>query len=290
MDSLQLLSRIRNIPLVSSRLVEGFLSGNYRSVFRGPGLEFDEVREYNEGDDVRSIDWNVTSRMGAPYIKTFREEREMALLLMIDVSASLQTGGGTYKKSDTAAIVSALLAHSAVHNNDRVGAVFFSDRIEKWVPPMKGRNHLMRLVQDMASIEPKGKGSDLSLAIACVEQSMKRRGICILVSDFRIPPAFRQMSMLGRKHDLIAVKITDPADKNLPKTGFMELHDVESGRITPSFGFSAKYRKEQEDFWLTDHIFWQRECRRRGIDSMVIDTEDDPARALLSFFKRRKGK
>ncbi|HAK44460.1 MAG TPA: DUF58 domain-containing protein [Spirochaeta sp.] len=290
MDSLQLLSRIRNIPLVSARLVEGFLSGNYRSVFKGPGLEFDEVREYSTGDDVRSIDWNVTSRMGSPYVKTFREEREMALLLMIDVSASLQTGSGTYRKADTAAIISALLAHSAVHNNDRVGAVFFSDRIEKWVPPMKGRNHLMRLVQDMASIEPKGRGSDLSCAIACVEQSMKRRGICILVSDFRIPPAYRQMSMLARKHDLIAVKITDPADRKVPETGLMEVQDPESGMIIKSFGFSPGYRKDYEDFWLADHIFWQRECRRRGIDSMVIDTEDDPARALLSFFRRRKGK
>ena len=290
MDSLQLLSRIRNIPLVSSRLVEGFLSGNYRSVFRGPGLEFDEVREYSEGDDVRSIDWNVTSRMGSPYVKTFREEREMALLLMIDVSASLQTGSGTYRKADTAALISALLAHSAIHNNDRVGAVFFSDRIEKWVPPMKGRNHLMRLVQDMASIEPVGRGSDLSLAVACVEQSMKRRGICILVSDFRFPPAFRQMSMLSRRHDLIAVKITDPSDKKMPETGLMELRDPESGKIIKSFGFSSRYRKDFEDFWLADHVFWQRECRRRGIDSLVIDTEDDPARALLSFFRRRKSR
>ena len=290
MDSLQLLSRIRNIPLVSSRLVEGFLSGNYRSVFRGPGLEFDEVREYTEGDDIRAIDWNVTARMTSPYVKTFREEREMALLLMIDVSASLQTGTGTYRKADTAAIISALMAHSAVHNNDRVGAVFFSDRIEKWVPPMKGRNHLMRLVQDMASIEPRGKGSDLSLAVACVEQSMKRRGICIIVSDFRIKPAYRQLSMLGRKHDLIAVKVTDPSDRECPPGGFMHLRDAESGRITPAFGFSSRYRKEYVDFWHTEHIFWQRECRRRGIDTLVIDTEDDPAKALLGFFRRRKRK
>ncbi len=290
MDSLQLLSRIRNIPLVSAHLVEGFLSGNYRSVFRGPGLEFDEVREYAEGDDIRAIDWNVTSRMGAPYIKTFREEREMALLLMIDVSASLQTGSGQYRKADAAAIVSALLAHAAVHNNDRVGAVFFTDRIEKWVPPMKGRNHLMRLVQDIATIEPSGKGSDLALAVACVEQSMKRRGICVLVSDFRTPPAFRQLSMLARKHDLIAVKITDAADRVVPSSGLAELRDSESGRITKSIGFSSKYRKDLQEFWLTDHIFWQRECRRRGIDSMVIDTDEDPARALLSFFKRRKSK
>ena len=288
MDSLQLLSRIRNIPLVSSKLVDGFLSGNYRSVFRGPGLEFDEVRDYADGDDIRSIDWNVTSRMGSPYVKTFREEREMALLLMVDVSASLQTGSGSYKKADTAAVVSALLAHSAVHNNDRVGAVFFSDRIEKWVPPMKGRNHLLRLVQDVASMEPVGRGSDLSAAIACVEKSMKRRGICIIVSDFRMKATFRQMSMLAKKHDLIAVRITDPSDAGFPESGLMEVQDPESGRISSSFGFSSAYRRDYGEFWHADRIFWERECRRRGIDSMVVDTEEDPAKALLSFFKRRK--
>ena len=288
MDSLQLLSRIRNIPLVSSKLVDGFLSGNYRSVFRGPGLEFDEVREYSDGDDVRSIDWNVTSRMSSPYVKTFREEREMALLLMIDVSASLQSGSGTYKKADTAAILSALIAHSAIHNNDRVGAVFFTDRIEKWVPPMKGRNHLLRLVQDVASIEPSGRGSDLSAAIACVEQSMKRRGICIIISDFRMRATFRQMSMLSRKHDLIAVRVTDPSDSEYPPSGLMEVRDLESGKIMPSFGFSKRFREDYGEFWLTDKIFWERECRRRGIDSIVVDTEEDPAKALLSFFRRRK--
>ena len=290
MDSLQLLSRIRNIPLVSARLVEGFLSGNYRSVFRGPGLEFDEVREYTDGDDVRAIDWNVTSRMGSPYVKTFREEREMVLLLMIDVSASLQAGSGSMKKADAAAVISTLLAHSAIHNNDRVGAVFFTDRIEKWVPPMKGLNHLMRLVQDIASIRPEGRGSDLSTAIACVEQSMKRRGICIIISDFRVKSAYRQMSMLSRKHDLIAVKINDPSDTEHPKTGLMKIGDMESGKVIPSFGFSAGYRKDYGDYWLTDHIYWQRECRRRGIDSLLVSTEEDPARALLSFFRRRKRK
>lgn len=290
MDSLQLLSQIRNIPLVSARLVEGFLSGDYRSVFRGPGLEFDEVREYTDGDDIRAIDWNVTSRMANPYVKTFREEREMVLLLMIDVSASLQTGSGTMKKADAAALISVLLAHSAVHNNDRVGAVFFSDRIEKWVPPMKGRNHLMRLVQDIASIQPKGRGSDIALAIACVEQSLKKRGICLLISDFKTPSALRQMSMLSRKHDLIAVRITDPSDHDFPDTGLMELQDIESGKIRSSFGFSKKYREDYQEFWHTEQIFWERECRRRGIDTLVVDTEDDPAKALLSFFKRRKRK
>ncbi|MDC7124877.1 MAG: DUF58 domain-containing protein [Spirochaetales bacterium] len=288
MDSLQLLSNIRNIPLVSSRIVEGFLTGNYRSLFRGPGLEFDEVREYSEGDDIRTIDWNVTSRMGAPYVKTFREEREMAMILMIDVSSSLQTGSGTYSKADIAAIVSAILAHSAVHNNDRVGAVFFSDRIEKWVPPMKGHGHLMSLINDIASIEAKGHGSDLALAAACVQQSVKRRGICIVVSDFRIAPSFRHMSMLSRKHDLIAIKVVDPMEIKHPKSGFMEVRDVESGEVSKSFGFSPRYRESYQDFWDKEHIFWQRECRRRGIGSMVINTEDDPARELLSFFERRK--
>jgi uncharacterized protein (DUF58 family) len=155
---------------------------------------------------------------------------------------------------------------------------------------MKGRNHLMRLVQDVASIKPSGKGSDLSSAIAGVEQSMKRRGICIVISDFKLNPSFRQLSMLGRKHDLIAVKIIDPSDISFPRTGLMSMRDMESGRITPSLGFSARFRRDYEDFWHTDHVYWMRECRRRGIDYLVVDTEDDPARALLSFFNRRKRK
>ena len=290
MDSLQLLSSIRNIPLVSSRLVEGFLSGNYRSVFRGPGIEFDEVREYSEDDDIRAIDWNVTARMASPYVKTFKEEREMCLILMIDVSHSLFTGSGAYSKADTAAIISALIANSAVCNNDKVGAVFFSEKIEKWVPPQKGHRHLMSLIKDIATIKATKKGSNLTAAIACVERSMKRRGICMIISDFRLSPSFKQISMLGKKHELIAIKITDPLEKDHPNTGLMEVQDPETGKTMPSLGFLSNYRKQHNEYWNTDLVYRQREFLRRGIPFLSISTEEDPALALLKFFKRRKKK
>ncbi len=288
MNNLELFSKIKNLPLVSSRLVDGFLSGNYRSVFKGPGLEFDEVREYVEGDDARFIDWNVTSRLGTAYTKTFREEREIVLFLIVDISASLFAGSGKFRKQDTAAILSSLLAFSAVYNNDKVGAVFFSDRIEKWVPPMKGKKQVFRLIEDMMNIEAKGKGSDLKKAIRTVYESLNRRGICIILSDFRTPPCWKELSLLGKKHDLITLKITDPSDLDFPVSGLIELVDPETGATIYGSGHSKKFRQEYREFWETNDIFWRRECLRRGIDVLEISTTDDPVLKLLSFFSRRK--
>ncbi len=288
MNNLELFAKIRNLPLVSSRLVDGFLSGNYRSVFKGPGLEFDEVREYAEGDDARFIDWNVTSRLGAPYTKTFREEREIVLFLIVDISASLRAGSGKFRKQDTAAILSSLLAFSAVHNNDKVGAVFFSDRIEKWVPPMKGKKQVFRLIEDGMNLKAKGKGSDLKKAIRTVYESLNRRGICIILSDFRTPPCWKELSMLGKKHDLIALKITDPSDLEFPFSGLIELVDPETGATIYGAGHSRKFRTDYREFWETNDIFWRRECLRRGIPTLEISTSDDPVLRLLSFFSRRK--
>lgn len=288
MNNLELFSKIKNLPLVSSRLVDGFLSGNYRSVFKGPGLEFDEVREYAEGDDSRFIDWNVTSRFGSPYTKTFREEREIVLFLIVDISPSLQAGSGKFRKQDTAAILSSLLAFSAVHNNDKVGAVFFSDRIEKWVPPMKGKKQVFRLIENSLNIKARGKGSDLKNAIRTVYETLNRRGICIILSDFRTPPCWKELSMLGKKHDLITLKITDPSDLEFPVSGLIELVDPETGASMYASGRSKKFRKEYREFWETNNIFWKRECLRRRIPVLEISTIDDPVLKLLSFFSRRK--
>ncbi len=288
MNNIDLFSRIKNLPLVSSRLVDGFLAGNYRSLFKGPGLEFDEVREYSESDDSRFIDWNVSSRLGMPYTKTFREERELVLFLIVDVSASLRTGTGKVRKKDAAAILSSLLAFSAVHNNDRVGAVFFTDRIEKWVPPRKGKKQVFRLVEDMMDLDPSGKGSDLGSAIKTVYESLSRRGICVVISDFRVPPAWRELVLLGKKHDVIALKITDPSDFNFPVSGLIELTDPETGATIYGSGRFRKFRREYREFWETNDIFWKRECLRRGIRTLSISTEDDPVKELLSFFSSRR--
>jgi uncharacterized protein (DUF58 family) len=290
MNNLELFSRIKNLPLVSSKLVDGFLAGNYRSVFKGPGLEFDEVREYSENDDSRFIDWNVSSRLGSPYTKTFREERELVLFLIVDISASLGMGTGQVGKKDAVAILSSLMAFSAVHNNDRVGAVFFTDRIDKWVPPRKGKKQVFRLVEDMMNVQARGRGSDMGLAIRTVFESLNRRGICVVISDFRVPPVWRELALLGKKHDVIALKVTDPSDYSFPVKGLVELTDPETGGTVLGTGTSKGFRKEYREFWETNDILWKRECLRRGIATLNVSTEDDPVKELLKFFSSRRSK
>lgn len=288
MDSLQYLSQIRHIPIVSLKLVEGFLAGNYRSVFRGPGLEFDEVREYNQGDDARFIDWHVTSRMGAPYIKTYKEERELILFLAVDNSASMLSGSGSMSRKDTASVISVLLAHAAIQNNDRVGAVFFSGQIDKWVPPLKGKKHISRMIKDMTEVKPGGMGTGLGGAVRTMNESLKRKSICVILSDFRTTQGWKELTLLSKKHDVIAVKIGDPQDEVFPDTGLMYLQDPETGHTVPSLGLSSSFKKSHHDFWQIQEITWMRECRRRGIDTLSLSTADDPIVKLVEYFNRRK--
>ena len=290
MDNINLLARAKSLHLVSSRLLEGLISGNYRTVFRGPGIEFDEVREYVDTDDARNIDWNVSSRMGSPYTKTYKEEREIALFLIVDVSASMGAGTLEMTKADTANMVSALLTLAAVHNNDRVGALFYSDRIEKLVKPGKGMTHASRLVRDMATLAPAGKGSDLGLACRIVHESLKRRGICIIVSDFRMNMNLRELTLLSKKHDVIAIKVTDPTDSSFPPTGLIELVDPEESRRILVMGTSSRFQQEYREFWEMEHAVWLKNCRKRGVDAVSVSTTQDPAQSLIRFFVRRKGR
>lgn len=287
-ENINIFTKVKNLSLVTSRLVEGLFSGNYRSVFKGPGMEFDEVREYVDGDDARNIDWNVSSRMEIPYSKTFKEEREIALNLIIDCSASLYMGSGTNSKKNVSSLVAALLAFAAVHNNDMVGAVFFTDKIEKWVAPKKGQKHVSRLIYDMINYKPDGTGSDLGLAIRTVYETIKRRGICIILSDFRTSPAWKELTLLSKKHDVIAINILDPLDQNFPKTGFLEMLDSESSSILLSYGKSRKFREQYHNFWDTYSLFWRKEYEKRGINMLSISTDENPVDKLLSYFKRRR--
>jgi uncharacterized protein (DUF58 family) len=288
MKGAQFFKQVKRIELVSTRLVESLLAGNYRSVFRGVGIEFDEVREYVPGDDVRRIDWNVTSRMGNVYTKTFREERELNLFLVTDVSASLLSGAGKTSKNQTALMVFAILAVSAVANNDRVGGVFFSDRIEKWVVPGKGKKHVLRLLNDLLTCEPEGRGSDLALALRTVSESLKRRGICVIISDFKTTGYWDDLTHLSRRNDCIAVKIYDPTDFSFPPIGVLELEDPETGSEILSEGISKRFRRDYDNFWDRHHLDWQRECHRRGVDTLEIGTSENPGSRLVSFFQRRR--
>lgn len=288
LSQFNLLARAKSLHLVSSRLLEGLISGNYRTVFRGPGIEFDEVREYADTDDVRSIDWNVSSRMGSPYTKTYKEEREIALFLILDVSASMRLGSTDMSKMDTANMVAALLCFSAIYNSDRVGALFFSDIVEKVVPLSRRQTHASRLIRDIALFEPKGRGSDMSLALRIVYESLTRRGICVIVSDFRTNTGSKELLLLSRKHDVIAIKIGDPLDMSFPPTGLISLTDPESGSQILSYSRSKAYQREYREFWEHEHTLWQRKCRKIGVDTLTVGTDEDPAQKLLTFFNRRR--
>lgn len=280
-------TRIRHLKLHSSRLVEGLYAGNYRSVFRGPGLEFDEVREYDPQDDARFIDWNVSGRLGTTYTKKFREERELSLHIVADISPSMNSGSGRYNKRDILNSLFANLAFSAVSTEDRVGAVFFSDRIERWVSPRKGKTHALSLVEDCFMAEAQGKGSELGMALRIAHESMKRRGIIVILSDFHSGNFWQELSLVAKHHDVIAVRIYDPIDTEFPEGGLLELVDPETGQAILGFGNSKVFRREYHDFWTLQRLHWKRECARRGIPILEVATSDDPASKLAAFFNKR---
>ncbi|TFH05508.1 MAG: DUF58 domain-containing protein [Spirochaetales bacterium] len=290
MDRARLLASVKRIQLVATRLVENLLAGDYRSVFRGPGIEFDEVREYVDGDDARLIDWNVSSRMDAPYLKTFREERELTMVLIVDVSASLAFGPPQRTRREIVSELFALLSLAAAVNNDRVGAVLFSDRIESWVAPKKGKRHVMRLINDMVTTEPVGTGSDLALALRTTGEALKRRGVVVVISDFKTTGYLPDLTLMGRRHDVIAIRVVDPLDRSYPETGLVRLEDPESRKTILAPGKSRRFRAAYEEFWHQHRRTWAAECRRRKIGTLEVWTDKDPAAQLISYFEKRKGR
>ncbi len=288
MERARLLSSVKRIQLVASRLVENLLAGDYRSVFRGPGIEFDEVREYVDGDDARLIDWNVSSRMDAPYTKTFREERELTLVLVVDVSASLLSGSRGRMRHELVAELFALVSLAAAVNNDRVGSILFSDRIEEWTSPRKGKRHALRLVTDLVGVEPAGSGSDLALALRTTGEALKRRGVVVIISDFKTQGYIQDLTLVSRRHDVIAIRVSDPTDYEYPQSGIVRLQDPESERTIVANGRSRRFREEYTAFWEASRDEWRRECQRRGIGTLEISTRDDPATELIRFFERRR--
>lgn len=290
MDRARLFTSVKRIQLVATRLVENLLAGDYRSVFRGPGIEFDEVREYVEGDDIRLIDWNVSSRMDSPYTKTFREERELTLMLVVDMSASLAYGPPQRTRRQVVAELFALLSLAAVQNNDRVGAVFFSDRIESWVRPKKGKRHVLRLISDMVAAQPAGVGSDLALALRTTGEALKRRGVVVVLSDFKTTGFLRDLALVARRHDVIAIRIVDPIDQAFPETGTVRIEDPETRQTILATGTNQRFRRQYQEFWDQQRKSWIVECRRRHVDTLEIRTDGDPAAQLIRFFDARKSR
>ncbi|WP_018526099.1 DUF58 domain-containing protein [Alkalispirochaeta alkalica] len=280
-------ARLRQLQIVAQRLVESLLAGNYRSVFKGTGIEFDEVREYVEGDDTRLIDWNVSSRFGQVYTKTFREEREMTLFLVVDISESLSYGSVERSMREVALIASSLLTLAAVQNNDKVGGALFSEKIDGWIAPAKGRTHALRLLQEIITTKPSGKGSNLADALQTVSESLKRRGILVIISDFQTAGYQRELALAAKRHDVIALKIGDPVMEDLPSFPMVTAADAETGRTLFLNGRSRRFRFAFEQFWKQHRQQWLRECHRRGISAIEVSSVDNVADRLISFFRRR---
>jgi uncharacterized protein (DUF58 family) len=283
----EILKKIRRIEIRTKRLVSDVFSGEYQSVFKGRGIEFTEVREYLPGDDIRSIDWNVTARMGHPYVKKYDEERELTIMFLVDASASGRFGSVSRFKSELAAELCALLAFSATRNNDRVGLIIFTDRIEKVVPPQKGRRHVLRVVRELLYFEPEGKGTDIPVAIDYLSSVVRRHAVVFLVSDFMTEGYERSLAVANRRYDLIAVEISDPREQELPRLGLVEFEDPETGeRLTVDTGgrrFADRFREEIErSTHDRGRIF-----RRLGIDSIAVSTGRPYVEPLERFFRMR---
>jgi uncharacterized protein (DUF58 family) len=285
-------SRIRDVEIRTRRLVNTLFSGDYKSSFKGRGIEFLDVREYLPGDDVRTIDWKVTARFGRPYVKKFAEERELVVILLVDASGSDRFGTRRLLKLEQAAQVAATLAFSAIRNNDKVGLVFFTDRIEKYVPPRKGRSHVLRLVRDILYFEPEHKGTDPAQALEFLMNVLKRRAIVFLVSDF-LGPGFdpdrlrRALGIAARKHDLVAISVNDPAEEELPRLGLVEFEDAETGELAAVDTGDPRLRQRFRAWRAQRRDEQERLLRRLGVDRIPLTTARDFTRELHKFFQQR---
>ncbi len=284
----EIIAKIRRIEITTSKLVTDMLAGQYESVFKGRGIEFDEVREYQPGDEIRSIDWNVTARMGRPFIKKYIEERQLTVMILLDASGSSYFGTAKRLKSELAAEVAAVLAFAAIQNKDRVGLIIFTDRIEKFIPPRKGPSHVLRVIREALYFKPKGKGTDIAGALRYLDGVTTRRAVTFIVSDFFAKEFRKPLSIANKRHDCIAITITDPRELELPNSGLVELTDAETGAlfvVDTSKGairskFSAKSRSMVEE---RAHLFASLK-----MDHIDIRTDKSYIEEFIKFFKIRK--
>lgn len=290
MISEETLKKIRKIEIISRKAARDIFAGQYHSAFKGRGMEFSEVREYQFGDDVRLIDWNVSSRLGRLFIKQFVEERELTIILAIDLSASLQFVSASKSKKDIAVEMSALIAFTAMLNNDKVGLLIFTDRIEIFVPPKKGRTHLLRLIRDISEFQPQGRGTAIGSAMAYLTSLLKKKAVVFLLSDFLDDDFATALKIASRKHDLIAVTIRDHREFSAPCRGMFQLKDLESGADL-SIDFSRdSVRTAYQNFQQARRIRLTELFRKYSIDSISIDSESDYEKPLFDLFIRRRHK
>ncbi len=286
----ELLKKVRKIEIKTRGLSNDIFSGEYHSAFKGKGMSFSEVRPYQFGDDVRSIDWNVTARYNEPFIKTFEEERELTVILLIDVSRSESFGTINMMKSDFITELSAVLSFSAITNNDKVGVIFFSDHIEKFIPPKKGKSHILRIIRELIAFKPKGTGTDISEALRYLSNAIKKRCTCFVFSDYLDEGYEDALKMANKKHDIIGIRIYDPMEQELPNVGLIKMKDSESNQEfwvdTSDKKVRLDYRTRQQQL----NYYFKNTFSKSGVDMIEIRVDESYMKALRVFFRKRGGK
>lgn len=288
METADILSRVRHIEIKTRGLSQNIFAGQYHSAFKGRGMAFSEVREYQFGDDVRDIDWNVTARFHHPYVKVFEEERELTVMLLVDVSGSLDFGTRRQMKRDMVAEIGATLAFSAIQNNDKIGVIFFSDRIEKYIPPKKGRRHILYIIRELLEFKPQSLRTDVGMAMEYLTRVMKRRCTAFVLSDFYAPNNFEKaLQIANRKHDVMAVQVYDPRAKALPNVGLVKVRDAETGHEMLIDTGSKRLRREHTRYWMEREAALGDTFAKSQVDWASVATDEDYVRALMRLFAAR---
>jgi uncharacterized protein (DUF58 family) len=290
METSELLKKVRKIEIKTKGLSNHIFAGEYHSAFKGRGMAFSEVREYQPGDDVRSIDWNVTARFNHPFVKVFEEERELTVMLLVDVSGSENFGTRKQFKSELITELCAVIAFSAIQNNDKIGVIFFSDKIEKFIYPKKGKQHILRIIRELIEFKPEHTGTDLTLALQNFIQVVKKRSIAFLISDFMSEGFEDALKIVARKHDLVTLRIYDKGERTLPDLGLVRLKDAETGKSIWVDSANKNVRKQYEKWWKEKEDYLAKLFMKSGIDHAKISTEEPYVQPLINLFKRREKK
>lgn len=289
METSELIKKVRKIEIKTKGISKELFSGEYHSAFKGRGMSFSEVRDYQYGDDVRNIEWNVTARTGIPHVKVFEEERELTVMLLVDVSPSSFFGTKSYLRKDLITEISAVLAFSAINNNDKVGLILFSDEIKLFIPPKKGKKHILRIIRELIDNEPAGATTDINMVLRYLNNVVKKKSICFLMSDFYSLPFTQGLQIAARKHDLIGMHIFDPFEKELPKAGLIKVRDAETGQTLVIDTLHKKTRKIQEEAFVEKVNTLKSKFARSGADILHIESGESYIMALHKFFKKRAG-
>ena len=288
METSDLIKKVRKIEIKTRGLSHNIFAGEYHSAFKGRGMSFSEVREYQYGDDVRDIDWNVTARFNKPYIKVFEEERELTVMLVIDLSESLDFGTVRQTKRDMVTEIAATIAFAAIQNNDKIGVIFFTDRVEKFIPPQKGRKHILYIIRELLNFEPQSSMTDISVPLQFLTNALKKRCTAFVISDFIDNGDFKNaMTIANRKHDVVAIQVYDRRLAELPKVGLIKMRDAESGEEIFVDTSSSKVQSAQREWWRSQREKLDETLKKSRVDSVSIRTDQDYVKALMNLFAQR---